>query len=155
VIAIVAIFCLTLFASAVARPSASAARTRVVKPGDFERVLDEAQPGDTLLLKVGVHHATPTAITEETCGNCLEPLTRVQATVGFHINGTHLTIIGESRDSTVLSTGAGYGVLFEDSYGSRLTNLTITGDTLVTDVDGTRSDIGVFGGPAAPRADWR
>ncbi|MCK4339922.1 MAG: hypothetical protein KAW87_08060, partial [Candidatus Cloacimonetes bacterium] len=90
-------------------------------------MIDNANSGDTLFLKNGTYEATPKPIIEKICGNCMEPLTDVQATVGFHINDKALTIFGENPDSTILITNAGYGILFENSYGSSINNLTVTG----------------------------
>jgi hypothetical protein len=93
----------------------------------FQTAIENAGAGDTLLLKVGRYEAIPKPYREAICGNCVDPLTEVNATVGFHIQGKPLVIIGEDRDSTVLVTNGGYGILFEKSYGSYIGNLTVTG----------------------------
>lgn len=92
----------------------------------FQTVIDNAQAEDTLLLKPGRYEALPKPYREAICGNCVDPLTEVNATVGFHISGKPLVIIGEDQDSTVLVTNGGYGILFENSYGSYVGNLTVT-----------------------------
>ncbi len=104
-------------------------------------MIDNANSGDTLFLKNGTYEATPKPIIEKICGNCMEPLTDVQATVGFHINDKALTIFGENPDSTILITNAGYGILFENSYGSSINNLTVTGG--IRDTDGNATDAGI------------
>jgi len=104
----------------------------------FQAVIDNAQAGDTLLLKPGRYEATPRPYREAICGNCVDPLTEVNATVGFHISGKPLVIIGEDQDSTVLVTNGGYGILFENSYGSYIGNLTVTHG--IRDPDGNATD---------------
>ncbi len=105
-------------------------------------VLDSlARDGDTLLLATGRYEAIPRPYRETVCGNCETPQTPVQATVGFWIRGKALVIRGMDRDSTLLVTHAGYGVFFEDSWGSEIRDLTITGG--VRDPDGMATDAGV------------
>ena len=110
--------------------------------GGLTRTLQDAiaiaEAGDTLLLRRGIYSATPKPYREPICGNCTEPRTEVEATVGFHIEGKPLAIIGEDRDSTLLVTNAGYGILFEWSPGSYVSNLTVTGG--VRDPDGNATD---------------
>jgi parallel beta-helix repeat protein len=90
---------------------------------------------------MGTYEAMADAYRESICGNCVEPLTYVDATVGFHIHGKALTLVGEERDSTILVTNAGYGVFFDESYGSRITNLTVTGGK--RDPDGNATDAAI------------
>jgi parallel beta-helix repeat protein len=104
----------------------------------FQAAIDNAQAGDTLILKIGKYEATSKPYQEPICGNCVEPLTEVNATVGFHITGKPLVIVGEDQDSTVLMTNAGYGILFENSYGSSVRNLMVTGG--IRDPDGNATD---------------
>jgi hypothetical protein len=96
---------------------------------------------DTLFLAKGAYEAAPKAFVEPICGNCVEPLTPVQATVGFHIEGKPLVILGEDPDSTILITNAGYGVFFDGSDGSMISNLTVTGG--VRDPDGNATDAAI------------
>ncbi len=115
------------------------ARLWVITPDTrLQAVIDSAQAGDTLLLKPGRYEAVPKPYREPICGNCVGPLTEVDATVGFHIKGKPLVIIGEDRDSTVLATKGGYGILFEESYGSYIGNLTVTEG--IRDPDGKATD---------------
>ncbi len=124
------------------------AHTWVLNPQEdnddrFEITLVQAQNGDTIILKKGEYKAKQKSYTETVCGNCKNPLTTVEATVGFHIKGKSLIIKGESRDSTVLVTNAGYGVFFEESYGSVLSNITVTGGK--RDPDGNATDAAIIG----------
>lgn len=104
----------------------------------LQTVIDNAKTGDTLILKIGRYEAVPKPYQEAICGNCVDPLTQVNATIGFHIKGKSLVIIGEDKDSSVLVTNAGYGILFEDSYGSYIGNLTVTHG--IRDPDGNATD---------------
>jgi parallel beta-helix repeat protein len=109
----------------------------------FDKVIENASDGDTIILKKGTYTARGKPYKENICGNCENPSTEVHATVGFHIKEKSLSIRGEERDSTVLITNSGYGILFEKSYGSLITNLTVTGG--VRDPDGMATDAGIVG----------
>jgi hypothetical protein len=135
------VLCLAVVGVVLTIPAAVLAGDFVVVEAGLQEAIDAAQPGDTLLLRKGVYQATAQAYRESVCGNCVEPLTWVDATVGFHVHGKPLTIVGEHRDSTVLVTNAGYGILFEHASGSRITNLTVTGG--VRDPDGNATDAAV------------
>ncbi|MCK4357570.1 MAG: right-handed parallel beta-helix repeat-containing protein [Candidatus Cloacimonetes bacterium] len=108
---------------------------------NLQTLIDNTNSGDTLFLKNGIYEATPKSIIEKICGNCVEPLTDVQATVGFYIKGKSIKIYGENPDSTILITNAGYGILFENSYDSYISNLTVTGG--IRDPDGNATDAGI------------
>jgi parallel beta-helix repeat protein len=119
---------------------ALAQRTTYVQD-DLQAAIDQATSGDTLIIGKGIYEAVATGFEEPICGNCVEPLTTVKATAGFHIKDKSLTLIGESRDSTILVTNAGYGIFFEGSFGSTVTNLTITGG--IRDPDGNATDAAI------------
>lgn len=108
---------------------------------DLQAIFDYANDGDTILIAEKTAEATPTEFIEPLCGNCLDPKTDVNASYGFIIKDKRLIIIGESRDSSILVTRAGYGVYFENSHGSVLRNLTITGG--IRDGDGNATDAAV------------
>jgi hypothetical protein len=109
--------------------------------GDLQAAIDAAGPMDTLRLARGTYEATPEAFEESICGNCVDPATPVRATAGFRVHGKPLVIIGEDAESTVLKTNAGYGVFFDGSFGSKITNVTVTGG--VRDVDGNATDAAI------------
>lgn len=108
---------------------------------DLQTAIDSATEWEKILLMPGTYQARPDPYPEDLCGNCEEHRTRVQATRGFLIKGKGLEIVGSGIDSTILITKAGYGVLFENSRGSIITNLTITGG--VRDPDGMATDAGI------------
>jgi hypothetical protein len=108
---------------------------------DLQAAFDRASTGDTIRIGPGRYQASPTPFDEDLCGNCLEHRTRVNATCGFLVAGKALIIAGAGADSTVLVTGAGYGVLFLDSWGSTLRDLKVTGG--VRDQDGNATDAAV------------
>jgi poly-gamma-glutamate synthesis protein (capsule biosynthesis protein) len=108
---------------------------------NLQAALDSASDGDHILIMPGIYEAHPDSYPEELCGNCENHRTDVKATRGFLIKGKALEIVGSGIDSTILVTKAGYGVLFEHSRGSIITNLTITGG--VRDLDGMATDAGV------------
>lgn len=108
---------------------------------ELQLAFDSASDGDTIFIRAGTYEATPAPYIEELCGNCEEHKTQVQASRGFLIRDKALTIIGSGKDSTILVTNAGYGVLFENSRGSLITRLTITGGK--RDLDGMATDAGI------------
>lgn len=115
------------------------AKLFTVSPGSsLQKAIDKTAPGDTLRLKAGRYIATPRAYREDICGNCVDPRTMLDATVGFHVKDKPLVIVGLDRDKTVLVTKAGYGLLFENSPGSQIRDLTVTGGK--RDPDGRATD---------------
>jgi len=118
------------------------ARTLTVERGsDLQSVIKFAADGDTLILAAKSFEANPSEFIDPLCGNCQKPTTSVVASTGFVIKDKSLIIIGRSRGRTRLVTGAGYGVYFENSHGSQLRNLTITGGRRDPTADAT--DAGV------------
>ena len=108
---------------------------------DLQYAFDQAKDKDTILIFPGTYEAKPEEYIEELCGNCQEHKTKVNVTRGFLIQGKGLNIIGSEKDRTILSTNAGYGVLFENSRNSLITKLKITGGK--RDPDGNATDAGI------------
>ncbi len=108
---------------------------------DLQSAINKATSGDTLTLAATTFTAKPTHFIEPLCGNCLDPKTPVAATYGFIIKDKALTIVGANRTGTRLVTNAGYGIYFENSAGSILRNLTVTGG--VRDTSGNATDAGI------------
>jgi parallel beta-helix repeat protein len=65
----------------------------------------------------------------------------VEVTIGFAVLGKGVQIVGDPSGGTILETNAGYGVYFEDSDGSIMTGLTITGGR--RDADEAATDAGI------------
>ena len=107
----------------------------------LQKAFDNCRDGDTIILAAGVYFALPADFVDSLCGNCLEQKTAVTATTGFVIRGKSVIVTGRHRDSTVLITGAGYGVYFEKAGTSRLTRLKVTGGR--RDLDGNATDAAV------------
>jgi poly-gamma-glutamate synthesis protein (capsule biosynthesis protein) len=108
---------------------------------DLQTAIDAGTEWDRILIMPGTYEAHPDSYPEELCGNCQEHRTEVKATRGFLIKGKALQLVGSGTDSTVLITKAGYGVLFEHSLGSVITDLAITGG--IRDADGMATDAGI------------
>lgn len=108
---------------------------------DLQSLIDYASDGDTIIIMEKRAEARRTEFIDPLCGNCLDQTTDVEASYGFIIKDKSLTIIGTDRENSVLVTNAGYGVYFENSRGSLLKNLTITGG--VRDNDGNATDAAV------------
>lgn len=107
----------------------------------LQEAMDAAANGDTLLLEAGIYYASPQEFTDSLCGNCLVHTTAVSASVGFVIRGKSLTIIGAAGDSTLLVTGAGYGLYLEDCPNISVRNLAVTGGR--RDKDGNATDAAI------------
>jgi len=94
---------------------------------NLQTAIDSAKTGDEIIIGPGTYTAKPLPYIEDLCGNCLDARTRVTASRGFIVEGKAVAIKGVDPDSVVLVTGAGYGVLFLDSWGSTITGCQITG----------------------------
>jgi len=109
--------------------------------GDLQNAIDQAVDGDTIYIHPGRYEALRETFIEPLCGNCEDHQTPVNASRGFYIHDKSLTLVGLDRDSTILITNAGYGVYFENSRGSTIRGVTITGG--LRDEDGMATDAGV------------
>ena len=108
---------------------------------DLQNAIEVAKDCDTIIIHPGVHLSQPQDYIEKLCGNCENHQTEVKATRGFYIHNKSLSLIGKDSKSTVLITQAGYGVLFEKSFGSLIKNLKVTGGK--RDPDGNATDAGI------------
>lgn len=109
---------------------------------NLQSVIDYAQSGDTLILAANkIFEAKPMAFKDPLCGNCGDPKDGAKASYGFIVRGKALTILGIDRATSKLVTNAGYGIYFENSFGSTIKNLTVTGGR--RDVDGNATDAGI------------
>jgi hypothetical protein len=108
---------------------------------DLQSAINTAADGDTLLIGPGRYVAEPAPFLEETCGNCREARTAVQATRGFVIDAKRLVLQGRKAEKTVLETRAGYGLLLLRSRGTVIADLTITGGR--RDRDGNATDAAI------------
>lgn len=117
-------------------------RTIEVRKGEsLQTAIDISISGDTIKIGEGEFRALPAIYYDDRCGNCNEQNIPVNATRGFIIEGKSLVIIGASPFQTKLITNAGYGVLFINSDGSSISNLTITGGK--RDTSGNATDAGI------------
>ena len=126
----------------VAVQSVSGKVLSVERGSNLQSVIDYASSGDTLILGANkVFEAKPSVFKDPLCGNCGNPQDGAKASTGFIVKGKALTIIGSDRATSKLVTNAGYGVYFENSFGSTIKNVTITGGR--RDVDGNATDAGI------------
>lgn len=110
--------------------------------GDSLQALVDGLAGPArVLLAPGRYEISPRPYVETTCGNCPEPETRVEATRGLRLSGRGIELAGTHRDSVVLRTRAGYGILFEDCIDCALRALTVTDG--IRDPDGNATDAAV------------
>lgn len=117
-------------------------RTIEVRKGEsLQTAIDISISGDTIKIGEGEFRALPELYNDDRCGNCNEQNISVKATRGFMIEAKSLVIIGAGPFQTKLITNAGYGVLFINSDGSSISNLTITGG--IRDTSGNATDAGI------------
>ena len=116
-------------------------RTEVRDGPQLERALAEAAPHTTIMLHAGEYVLEPAAYMDSTCGNCQDADEDVPATLGARVSGTGIRIVGAHRDSVIIRTNAGYGLLFEDCVDCALRNVTVTGG--VRDDDGRATDAAI------------
>ncbi len=109
--------------------------------GDLQFALDQVPDKAVLLIRKGVFAADPVEESEEFCGNCLEPKTRVSYFRGFAIRGKSVTLRGKGVGETILQTNAGYGILVENAPDVTISYLKITGGR--RDADGNATDAAV------------
>jgi hypothetical protein len=108
---------------------------------DLQIAIDSAKDGDQIVILPGKYEAKPSSYIEELCGNCQEHKTQVNATRGFLIKNKSVHLIGSGPEETVLVTSAGYGILFENSRGSSISGVKITGGK--RDPDGNATNAAV------------
>ncbi len=123
-------------------PALTNAATLTVERGNnLQSVIDFASDGDTLIIAAKTFWATPKEFLDPLCGNCADPTEKVIASTGFIVRNKALVLIGKDRTKTELVTNAGYGIYFENSHGSIIMNMSITGG--IRDDDGNATDAGI------------
>ncbi|MFQ5498071.1 MAG: right-handed parallel beta-helix repeat-containing protein [Candidatus Zixiibacteriota bacterium] len=120
-------------------PHVIAAVYTVDRGSDLQAAINYAADGDTLIIGNKDFQAKATEFVDPLCGNCLDPSTEVKASYGFVVKGKALVLIGNKRSRLI--TNAGYGLYFENSNGSVVKNLTITGGR--RDSDGNATDAAI------------
>ncbi|HSJ08311.1 MAG TPA: right-handed parallel beta-helix repeat-containing protein, partial [Longimicrobiales bacterium] len=122
-------------------PDAALAAATPTATGALGRALAVARPGATIRLGPGHYYLEPAAYTDPSCGNCENASDTVPATLGLRISGTGIRIEGVHRDSVIIHTRAGYGLLFEDCDDCALSGVSVTGG--IRDADGRATDAAI------------
>lgn len=100
------------------------------------------QPRDLRIrLAPGRYVLQPTAVVDSTCGNCEDPATPVEVTVGLQVKGTNIHLEGPDEGTAEIVTNAGYGLFFEDCEDCTVSGLSITGGQ--RDADGRATDAAI------------
>lgn len=107
-----------------------------------------------LRLRPGDYHLDPLPITEPTCGNCEDPATPVEATLGLRIAGNGVWIVGADDHRSVIHTGAGYGLLFQDCQECALQGVVVTGGIRDTSSKATDAAVVVQRSSVLIRDNW-
>jgi hypothetical protein len=114
---------------------------RVATAQELQEVfLNPVDSVDVQLLP-GEYHLTPMQIIDSTCGNCQDPNTLVNFTVGLHIRGRYVAISGPADQSAAIYTHAGYGLFIDRCAHALVQNITITGGT--RDTNGNATDAAI------------
>jgi hypothetical protein len=108
---------------------------------DLQSAVDAVRAGGAVRLLPGRYGLRRTAYADSTCANCQRPDTLIRASRGLLVTGRGIHLIGSGTDSTVIETGAGYGLLFERCEGCAVESLAVTGG--VRDTSGSASDAAV------------
>lgn len=133
-----AVSLLTLFAMPVfAQPHSVIVRDAT----ELQRLFITPVESLSVTLVPGEYHLVPTAIIDSTCGNCENPETLVDATVGLRIRGRYVRIIGPEDQSAIIHTNAGYGLFFDRCENGLIENVTITGSA--RDTNGNATDAAI------------
>ena len=97
--------------------------------------------GSVFLMQAGHYRLQPEPYREDRCGNCEDPSTPVDATVGLRLSGRGIVLEADDPGGVVIHTDAGYGLLFEDCTDCVLRGVTITGG--IRDADPNATDAAV------------
>jgi parallel beta-helix repeat protein len=108
---------------------------------DLQKLIDEAQDGETINLKEGIYEAEPSSYIEDLCGNCLNHQRIVYGTKGFVISDKSVHIKGINKEKVILKTNAGYGILFSNSSNSSISGVKISGGIRDSSGDATNAGI--------------
>ncbi len=102
-------------------------RIRVSTAEELQQLFIQPVESLEVSLLPGTYRLTPKPIIDPTCGNCQDPQTPVHATVGLHLRGQFIRLIGPPDRSAVVYTNAGYGLFIDSCARAEIIGLTITG----------------------------
>lgn len=77
-------------------------------------------------LKAGEYHLKPVNFIDETCGNCEDVNTSVNATYGLKVSGENISITAPADHSAIIHTHSGYGLYIVDCLGFSIENTVLT-----------------------------
>ncbi|HUF26150.1 MAG TPA: right-handed parallel beta-helix repeat-containing protein [Gemmatimonadaceae bacterium] len=118
-------------------------------PSSLQRAIEAVDGPARIELAPGRYVLQPAMYTDPTCGNCQDPDTPVQVTLGLRLTGRGIEIVGGSADSVIIHTGAGYGILIEDCAECVVRGVTVTGGERDSDGNATSAAIVVRRSTAA------
>lgn len=116
-------------------------RVSVSNAQELQRLFSQPVESLEVVLQPGDYRLTPMALVDPTCGNCQDPQTPVHATVGLHLRGKFIRLVGPGDRSAVIYTNAGYGLFIDGCTRAEIENLSITGG--VRDSAGTATDAAI------------
>jgi nitrous oxidase accessory protein NosD len=99
------------------------------EPGSLQRAAAALRDGQAIVLRASSYILEPAAYTDPSCGNCEDAAEPVPATLGLRLTGRGVSLRGVHRDSVLIVTRAGYGILVEDCTNCVIRGVTITGGT--------------------------
>lgn len=108
---------------------------------DLHRALAAAIEGTSIRLEPGRYTLAPIPWDDPTCGNCEDPEQTVPATVGIHLRGKRISLVGAPGHESIIETHSGYGILVRDCEDCALLGLVVTGGE--RDTSGRATDAAV------------
>jgi len=110
---------------------------------DLQYAIEQAPESGVVHIAAGTYTATPQPYADPGCGNCsdIDFPKGSEATRGFYVHNKAVQLKGAGAKDTVLVTGAGYGLLFENAGVSTVADLKVTGGK--RDADGKATDAGI------------
>ncbi len=107
----------------------------------LQRALEAVRDGGEVRLSPGRYRTSAVPYADSSCANCERPDTIIPASRGWLLRGRDVRLVGAGAGSTVLETGAGYGVLLDGCVDCAVESLTVTGGR--RDTSGMASDAAV------------
>lgn len=107
----------------------------------LESILSHPINNTRLILTPGDYQLTADDAIDSSCGNCQNPDTTVNITIGLEIRGRNVLIIGPAGRGAVFHTNAGYGLFFNDCDSCTIIGVTITDGR--RDPDGRATDAAI------------
>lgn len=116
-------------------------RVSVSSAQELQRLFSQPVESLEVILQPGDYRLSPEPMMDPTCGNCQDLQTPVHVTVGLHLRGKSIKLIGPADRSAIIHTNAGYGLFIDGCARAEIENLSITGG--IRDTAGAATDAAI------------